>query len=115
MHRKIGGQGHLKSTLTGQTDSVFSRNPDRIRISDRIEIGRIQTYRRTGKPLLLISGQRTLLRQIESGVRMQIFWIPDRHPVENPYRSGHVRGQQSNTGQDFSENPDKNETQKGHR
>ena len=27
------------------TDSVFSRNPDRIRISERIEIGRIQSYR----------------------------------------------------------------------
>ena len=97
MHRKIGGQGHLKSTLTGHTDNgqcIFKKsgqNPDIRKNRDR-QNSVIQTQESLFH-LIIISG----------------------HRVENPYRSGHVRGQQTNNGQDFSKNPNKNETRKGHR
>ena len=70
--------------MSGRIDRqrvVFFYNPDRIRIADRIEAGKIRTYRhRTG----FFTKFRT-----ESG-------------------------QQTDTGHDFPENPDKNETRAGH-
>ena len=82
----VGGQGQRKS---GQLCLVLVR-PDR-QTTDRVFL-KIRTK----------SGHRTESRQTESG------------QTDTGQKIRTESGQQTDTGQDFPENPDKNETRTGH-
>ena len=100
------GQTIFEHNPDGQTpDSLFSKNPDKIPTADRIEVEKIRTDRHQTAFFLKIrteSGQRTDSRQTESG------------QTDTGQKIRTESGQQTDTGQDFPENPDKNETRTGH-
>ena len=86
-------------------DSIFSKNPDRIQTADKIETDRTRTDRhRTAcfPKIRTESGKRTESRQTESG------------QTDTWQKILTESGQRTDTGQDFPENPDKNETRTGH-
>ena len=85
--------------------AFFSKNPDRIQTADKIETDRTRTDRhRTAcfPKIRTESGQRTESRQTESG------------QTDTWQKILTESGQRTDTGQDFPENPDKNETRTGH-
>ena len=100
------GQTIFEHNPDGQTpDSLFSKNPDKIPTADRIEVEKIRTDRHRTAFFLKIrteSGQRTDSRQTKSG------------QTDTGQKIRTESGQQTDTGQDFPENPDKNETRTGH-